>query len=211
MRGKIRVWVVLVLILSLVISSICINADFKVSEIDYIKPENASINYGGGLWANNFIKTKAVFPLSQVWQTYVGKTEGQPIIIDDVVFVTADNSKITALRKYDGQPLGSINITQNNPDYAVGNLFAIKKTRGNYQLVLPLNDGVITSWNAKVNYDVNNKPISITYTRAWTYDFTLDTVVDSEIKNSKFIIKYFQHNREAMMKKSSITDLLKES
>lgn len=194
MRGTIRAWVLLILIISFITSTII--ADFNINEIDYIRPENASVTIGGGLWANNFIKTKAVFPLSQMWKTHTGKTDNQPIIIDDVVFITAENSKLTALRKYDGKPLGSINITQDNPNYSVGNLFAIKKDKGLYQLVLPLNDGVITSWDVQINYNVENKPINAIYTRAWDYDFTMDNIVDDNVKNSKLITKYISLLKE---------------
>lgn len=194
MRGTVRAWVLLILIISFITSTIL--ADFNINEIDYIRPENASVTIGGGLWANNFIKTKAVFPLSQIWKKNTGKTESQPIIIDDVVFVVANQAELIALNKYNGNLLESKNIIQGNPDYAIGNLFVIKKDKGLYQLVLPLNDGVITSWDVKINYSADNNPVSAIFTRTWDYDFTIGDTINENIKNTKLITKYISLLKE---------------
>lgn len=182
-----RALVMFLLIFIMIFSSI--TADFKINDIDYIKPENVSLAFGGNFWASNFLKTKAVFPLIQIWERETNITDVQPVIIDDIVITSTVDGKITTLRKADGYPLGNIKVKQDNPDYSIGNIFAIKKDDKEYQIIVPLNDGVVTSWDIKINYDSMDKPIKAIYKRTWDYDYSLNDNIKGP-SSSKLLTKH---------------------
>lgn len=105
----------------------------EIGGIDLRSPLNSVVSYGGNVWHTNFSAGTAVFPFQEVWDpVQVGYTEGQPIIIDDYIFVQAEG-KITAVLKETGKALGTYSLSSSTPLQA--SLFAVKNSDGEYQLL----------------------------------------------------------------------------
>ncbi|MEW9125109.1 MAG: hypothetical protein AB2421_20535, partial [Thermotaleaceae bacterium] len=187
LRG-IKVLASILLIFTVLFNASTAEATLNFSGIDYVQPENASISFGGNLWHDNFTKGTAIFPLVEQWTTNVGSAaEAQPIIIDDIVYVLGDK-KIQALKKETGERLGQIQI-QSTHNISSSNLFAVKNSETEYQLIIPSNEGFVRSIKAianKVDIDGSRKETrSVSMSIDWSWN--INNISNEKVKHSKMV------------------------
>lgn len=164
--------VAMLLLFIFALSPFNVFADLKVDGIDYVRPQNSSVSFGGNVWHDNFTKGTAVFPLSEAWKTEnIGLSNTQPIIIDDLVFVLGDG-KVVVLNKYNGSKLAEYNIHSHN--ITNGNLFVLRSSENQYILIIPSKDGKILSLTAnttRILNENNEKTLnSVNITKNWEWE-----------------------------------------
>ncbi len=143
---------------------------FTIGGIDYIRPQGEVVTFGGNLWRDNYSKGTAIFPLSEAWEPVeVGRTEGQPLIIDGIIFTLGDKS-LKAIKQEDGDILRSYNIQTTNPNFNPGSLFVLKHSDTSYQLISSSKDGKVISIRANVVRNSDSSIVGLSFSPHWQFD-----------------------------------------
>ena len=169
---KIRYIVILLTLIIIVTNNAVFVQAFTYGGIDYINTKGEVVSFGGNLWNDNHSKGTTIFPLSEAWSPVeVGLTDGQPLIIDGVIF-TLGNKKITAIEKETGKLLNTIDIQYIYPHFNSGSLFAIKHSDTKYQLISPSKDGKVISLNANIVRNSDNSIVGLNFSPNWQFNVT---------------------------------------
>jgi len=194
----------LILAIIMITTSVITYADMSYGGIDYVEPNgSAVVGFNTNIWKNNLVISKTQFPLVEAWKEPYGNILGQPLIVDDVVFAISDNAKLNVIDIATGKSIASVSLAQKDKYTANGNMFLIKKAKGENQLIIPLRDGLITSKTVKVTYS-NNKPVSATIANTWSEEFDISTLNDQNVKTSKIITKDMNILKDKTLEKSYI-------
>lgn len=158
----------------------------QVEDIDYIEPINATPSFGGNLWHDNHVKGTVVFPLVKAWELKdAGLSDGQPIIIDDLVFILA-NKKIQALEKSTGKKIGEYNIQYTFP-FSEGSLFVLKKSDTQYKLLAPSMEGEVASIMATVERDSAGELRRVSFQKQWGW--RISSLEHQQARTSKIVTR----------------------
>lgn len=163
MRNWKLVIMAVILTVSMLVSTTSVFADegihtFLVGGVDMVQPQNTVMCEGVNIFKTNTSMGTAYFPLSEAYNPIpVGITYGQPIIIDDYIFVQS-STFITVINKNSGTVIGTypVGSTINN------SLFIIKNSTDSYQL-LAVSGGKVQSINTAVNNGTVN------FSKGWEY------------------------------------------
>ncbi len=166
-----RKGLITLILLMLLIGSNMIHAyGFTIGGIDYIRTQGEVVAYGGNLWRDNYSKGTAIFPLSEAWgPVEVGLTEGQPLVIDGIIFTLGDKS-LKAINKENGRVLRTYNMPTINPNFNPASLFAIKHSNASYQLIAPSKDGKVVSISVNVVRNSDSSIVGLSFTNHWQFD-----------------------------------------
>lgn len=160
-------------------------ADLKVGNVDLIDIKESALTYGLNAWHNNKASGNSLLPFEEKWQVEVGETFGQPVFIDGVVIVMAED-KLSVVEAESGRKLG---------EYVIGNVnkeaspFIIKNDLSGYNIICPTEEGVL---NIKMHLSSSKQ---VAFSRQWTFlreDIKTNTVTilkdNNEMLNEKYVV-----------------------
>lgn len=172
------------LLLVLLFSSV--SHGIQVGEIDYIQPVDAAPAFGGNLWHDNYVRGTAVFPLVKAWELErVGLSDGQPIIVDDLVFVLASGN-ILVMEKTTGKLLGSHSIQYSFP-FSEGSVFVFKHSNTKYQILAPSMEGEVFSILASVSRGGSGETTGVSFQKQWGWK--LSSLEHGQAKTSRIVTR----------------------